>query len=115
MLRHRRGVKLTVVLALASGSLAAVPGALASADTPKTAHVASVDPAVVTTGSFTDKVIVQATGGNVAKAAATVAHLGGQVTRNLSIIDGFAAVLPAKSVDALARSGSVRTISANQT
>jgi serine protease AprX len=61
------------------------------------------------------KVIVQATGGNVAQAAAAVAKAGGQVTTNLPLIGGLSAVVPASAITTLARSGSVRTISANST
>jgi serine protease AprX len=58
---------------------------------------------------------VVAAPGAVSQAQASVVKLGGQITRDLSLIGGFAATVPANTVSQLARSSSVLRISADAT
>jgi serine protease AprX len=59
----------------------------------------------------TEHVIVRAEAGRLHEAEVVVAAAGGQVGRELSIIDGFAAVVPGDAVPVLEQAPSVRSIS----
>jgi serine protease AprX len=102
------------LLAGAALVAALLPGTLAAhaAATPASgisSPIASVDPALShLRGSV--GVIVQAAGGSVRSAEAATARLGGRVTRDLPIVSGFAAKLPARAVDRLAHITGVRAI-----
>src|SRR6266542_2546442 len=73
-----------------------------------------VDPALSAFHSGTVSVIVQkyATAGQAPERA--LARLGGSVTRDLPIVDGFAATVPAASLRELARVSGIRVISLNR-
>jgi subtilisin family serine protease len=59
------------------------------------------DTALDTNGPAPLKVVVQARGAGASAAAAAVAQVGGQVTRDLSIVEGVAATVPAAAVASL--------------
>ena len=81
-------------VALAALSIFGVP----SVDS---ASRANVDPAVFSAGRGLVNVIVQAWDRSAAHA---VTALGGTITRDLPIVDGFSARIPASSIETLARS-----------
>ena len=72
---------------------------------------AEVDPAVAAIHSGVIRVIVQKTVALDRAPEQAVTRLGGHVTRDLSIINGFAATIPASAVRDLARTSGVRVIS----
>ncbi len=57
------------------------------------------------------RIIVQKSAGDSMEAEAMVARLGGVVTRDLSIINGFAAEIPASAVNDLARTSTITWMS----
>jgi len=72
---------------------------------------ARVDPALDVRGKADVGVVVQAVAGRRDGAEREVMRLGGRVTRDLPIVHGFAATLPADSVPALARHDGVTVVS----
>ena len=79
--------------------------------------VAMLPPAPGMAGSAGDgrrSVIVQATPGAVASAARLVTKVGGQVGRQLPVINGFTALVPAGQVDRLQRSPAVSSVTGNE-
>ncbi len=103
---HRRGAVLGLVLA-AAASVTLVPGATTTAGAvPSPAVPGQVDRAL-RTATGTAAVIVEG-GGRAAEAAAR--RLGAVVTRDLPIIDGFAARVPADRVARIADVPGVRSV-----
>ena len=100
----RRGSIAPVILALVASLTIAPIASSVSASAP-----ASIDPALRAAQGLTS-VIVQAQPGAAGLAARAVRDAGGSVTKDLTIIDGLAATLPAGAIDSLARSTAVRTI-----
>ena len=94
-------------------AFAAVLAVLPAATAPAAAAPASaaiVDPALAGTQGDVSVVVVRRPGsGHLADRA--VGSLGGEVTRDLPLVDGFAARLAAEDVPALAASGGAATIS----
>jgi len=72
---------------------------------------AEVDPALSAFHSGMVHIIIRKVVASDRAPEAAVARLGGLVTRDLSIIDGFAATVPASAVGSLARVDGVRVIS----
>lgn len=97
--------------AILTAILAFIPVASAPshAAAPRTAH-AVVDPALASARGDVAVLLVAAPGREAA-AKAAVRHVGGTVTRDLSLIHGFAARLAAKHLGDLARNNAVATIS----
>jgi serine protease AprX len=71
---------------------------------------AVVDPALTSYRTGTVPVIVQKTSDDAAVEAAVI-RLGGTITRPLPIVDGFAAAVPARALEAIAGLPGVRVIS----
>src|SRR3989442_10741106 len=99
---------IVLVLALvATGAVASLhPAAGISAPTR-----AVVDPALTSLRSGDVGIIVRKISATDPSPEAAVAGLGGRVTRDLEIIDGFAATVPAQALRALARQPGIRVIS----
>ncbi len=98
--------------ALAGGASAAgppAPGGVASGGV-----LARLDPEVPTTGNQPVRVVVRALPGAGSAAQDAVRHSGGRVARELPLVDGFAATLPARAVPALAATPGVRGVSADR-
>jgi serine protease AprX len=98
------------VAALLAGTLAggsAVPGGRLPAPEVAAPEVAAPD---VAGRAATARTIVVAAPGALAAARARVVALGGRVTRDLAIVDGFAATLPAAATAALRRDAAVRSV-----
>ena len=109
-LRTRVPLALSVVLALL---FLASPGLITfhpTASRPAPA-AAVVDPALTAFRAGEVSVIVQKTSIATRGPEAAVARLGGLITRDLPIVDGFAASLPAAAIAELARVPGVRVIS----
>jgi serine protease AprX len=122
----RRNLTTAVVALLAAVALV-VPAHDGSTSTPATSQAAAATQAVGqaahTTAAAVDsalaairtgavRIIVQKTEGNQAGSVErAVAAMGGHVTRDLSIINGFAATVPATSIAKLATTPGVRVIS----
>ena len=88
-----------------------IPGALAAGSgSPAVSLSAAVDPALAHVRG-TVGVIVQTVGRSGAAAERAVVRLGGRVTRELPIVSGFAARVPARAVTGLAHVAGVRTVS----
>ena len=110
-LRARCQFVVALLLALA---LAATPMLVAGHPLFATSSATSnaiVDPALTAVHAGTVHVIVQKTVALDRGPEAAVARLGGRVTQDLSIVDGFAATLPASAIRELARASGVRVIS----
>jgi serine protease AprX len=103
----RIGTALAACLGLA---WTVAPGALATTQR----HAGTErSPGTSTTRGTTLRVVVRARSGHAARAAALVARLGGHVTRQLPIIDGFAATIPADRVAAVRNDPGVVSVSAD--
>jgi len=72
---------------------------------------AVVDPALTTLRSGVAAIIVQKISASDRAPEAAVARLGGRVTRDLPIVDGFAATVPVATLRALASTPGVRVLS----
>jgi serine protease AprX len=97
------------VLGAAPGSAAPpAPAAVTAAVT--TAATARVDPALLRADGAVG-VVVRLHTGTDDRPRRAVAALGGEVTRELPVVDGFAATLPATAVDALAAVPGVAVLS----
>ncbi|MFL6237948.1 MAG: S8 family serine peptidase [Actinomycetes bacterium] len=107
-LDRRFGRRSAAFLAGAALVAAVVPGALGSGAR-SAATTASVDPALAHLRG-TVSVIVQAGAGSVRAAESAASRLGATVTRDLPIISGFAARLPARAVAELSHVTGVRAI-----
>src|SRR3954452_2264111 len=70
-------------------------------------------PAPTSTGR-PQHVVVMAARGTLATAEAAVRAAGGRIGRELSVIDGFTAVVPAASLRSLSRARSVRSVTPNR-
>jgi len=108
----------TAVVAMLGAVALVVPAQGGATRVPATsqavhATAAAVDSAVSAIRTGTVKIIVQKTPGNEAAGSVerAVVGLGGHITRDLSIVNGFAASVPARSVDKLATTPGVRVIS----
>jgi serine protease AprX len=100
-------VALALALALGTTGLVSVhPVATVSAPS----HVI-VDPALTTLHSGNAAIIVQKTSATDRTPEAAVARLGGHVTRDLPIVDGFAATVPVSALRALAGVPGIRVLS----
>ena len=75
---------------------------------------ARIDPDLPTSGSRPVRVVVRAVPDAGAGPQDAVRRLGGRVTQDLPLVDGFAATLPARAVPALAATSGVRGISADR-
>ena len=118
-----RVASLALALALAAGAAPALGGSAHAAHAARAAQAATaaVDDALTGLRHGLVRIIVQkhdAPASTTAGAAATsgavelaVSRLGGQVTVDLPIVNGFAATVPAESIGALARTPGVRVIS----
>ena len=74
------------------------------------ASLVAAGPAERSTPPPVADVVVQSLPGAAGTAERAVARLGGQVTRRLTIVDGFAASLPRTAVDDLQRADGVRAV-----
>ena len=97
----------------------AAPAAAAPVERPRLASTATsphaqVDPALTTQARGEARVIVQTAPGSGARVEQQVERLGGEVTRDLPLIGGFAATLPSAALSALARSDDVTVVSADR-
>src|SRR5688572_9163537 len=104
-----RPLKSTLLAALVGAVTATL---LAAYGAPATRPGGDDPPARTAVG--TTKVIVLADGGTAASRA-RVAALGGTVTRDLPIVGGFAAALPADAVAGLRRDPGVRSVTPDST
>src|SRR5690242_7183493 len=95
--RTRAARRLTVAV----GAL--LPAALLPIGASASVASAAPPPASATTAA-SERVIVRSPQGHLAEAEALVDTLGGTVTLDLSLIDGFAAQVPAGALEELARS-----------
>jgi serine protease AprX len=95
---------LLVIASVLTGTVAGVSAASSASSG------ASVDPGLRGLSGAV-KVVVQTTGGAVASVEQRVADLGGTVTKQLSIIDGFAATVPGGKIAELAATQGIRAIS----
>jgi serine protease AprX len=95
-----RTIRLLAVAVVATVVVAMLPAAAGGATTPADGGVVSV--------------IVQAQPGALAAAAGQVERLGGQVGRQLSIIGGFTASVPANQVEQLGGSPGVNSVTENE-
>lgn len=103
VLQAARRVRLTTALAFTIGLAGlAGPGPSVHRLSP------SLDPALRGAPTGTIGVIVRAADGRAERA---IARLGGTITRDLPIIDGFAARIPASEISSLARIAGVTSIS----
>src|SRR3954454_5781774 len=66
------------------------------------------------TSTRPEHVVVMAARGALATAEAAVRAAGGRVGRQLSVIDGFTAVVPARSLPSLSRTSGVRSVTPNR-
>src|SRR5205085_718093 len=106
----RRTKAMAVVVAAMLTAMALVtPGAGRPAASVASKATAAVDDALLKIGHGTVKVIVQSTG-RAAHAEHTVRAQSGTVTRQLPIINGFSATVPAESIPAIAADPTVRAI-----
>src|SRR5690348_15876201 len=106
-IRARGLALLSVLLVIASVLTGTVAGVSAASSA---SSGASVDPGLRGLSGAV-KVVVQTTGGAVASVEQRVADLGGTVTKQLSIIDGFAATVPGGKIAELAATQGIRAIS----
>ena len=118
--RARTGLAGALLAAVSAVGVAG-PGAGASAAPPPpggapgaAGTTALVDPAVPTSGASAVRVVVRARPGAGAGPQDAVRRLGGAVTRDLPLVDGFAATLPARAVPALAATRGVLGVSADR-
>ena len=95
-----RTIRLLAVAVVATVVVAMLPAAAGGATSPADGGLVSV--------------IVQAQPGAVAAAAGQVERLGGQVGRQLSIIGGFTASVPANQVEQLGGSPGVSSVTENE-
>jgi serine protease AprX len=73
--------------------------------------VAVIDPAVTAVRTGEVAVIIQKTAGSDRAPEAAVGRLGGRITRDLPIVDGFAATVPVTALGVLATQPGIRVIS----
>ncbi|HVF76184.1 MAG TPA: S8 family serine peptidase [Acidimicrobiales bacterium] len=107
-----RRVVVALALAMSLAAATVLPGSTgAGADAPARAAAAAVDDALRTLRDATARIIVQKHAGTAGDPERTVHDLGGQVTRDLPLVNGFSATVPTDAVPALADDPSVRAIS----
>ncbi|MGH2725363.1 MAG: S8 family serine peptidase, partial [Actinomycetota bacterium] len=73
-----------------------------------------LDPSLSSITSGDVSLIVRARPGAIREAVRAVVRAGGSVTRSLPIIDGFAATVPAASIDDIARAAAIYTLTLNR-
>ncbi|MDQ3383347.1 MAG: S8 family peptidase [Actinomycetota bacterium] len=107
-----------VLLLLSTGAVLPSTTAAAAAHPvtagPVTAAPARVDPVLPTSGDEDVRIVVRHARGAGDAAAGAVLRAGGQLSRHLPIVSGFAATLPAAAVPALAAADGVQVISADR-
>jgi len=101
------------VLPAATASASAGPAPALARSTPDR-PAARVDPAVPTTGPAAVRLVVRTAPGTGPAPRDAVRRLGGTVTRDLPVVDGFAATLPARHVPALAATEGVAVVTADR-
>jgi serine protease AprX len=101
----RRQLAAVAAVAASAALLTAPSGVVAGAAAPPTAATRAA-PAV--------SVIVQASAGASAAAAEAVVRIGGTVGRQLGVIEGFAARVPADAIGELRGAASVRAVTADE-
>lgn len=105
-----------VALLLAASTLLLPPlGRAFSFGSPLKGASTAVDPALLGVDHGTQRVIVQKWSSSDRAPERAVASLGGHITRDLSIINGFGATLDASAVRALAATEGIRAISLDGT
>lgn len=107
MIGISEGSRLTSVQRRLSTAFVALLATLALATLPAAGHVTA-------TGALI-RVVVSAEPGASADVKATLARLGGRVARDLAIIDGFSAQIPADAIDAMRAHTGVRLIVPDRT
>jgi len=107
--QHRIAAFLLALALAFAGAMASVHPTLSFSSS--ASQTAEIDPAVAAIHAGMVRVVVQKTVALDRTPEQAVARLGGRVTKDLSIIDGFAAILPASAVRDLARVSGVRVIS----
>ena len=110
-----RRALVAIALALSMAAATATPGVGTSVATSAGAAVqamgAVVDAALRTVTDATVRVIVQKDAGAGRTPERTVERLGGELGRDLSIVNGFSATLPTEAIPALAATPGVRVLS----
>ncbi|HJR18975.1 MAG TPA: S8 family peptidase [Actinomycetota bacterium] len=100
-----------LVFALFAGLLAmATPAILPAASTARSGGAVELDPALSSITSGDVNLIVRARPGAVREAVRAVTLAGGAVTKDLPIVNGFAATVPASEISGLARVAGVYTL-----
>ncbi len=99
-----------VLCALAAATAMAIPGA-AAANSPS---ASTVDPGLSTAGHALERVVVSGVGGALSAVRRAVDSVGGHVTRDLTIIDGVSATVPADRLGDLSRAPAVRAVTADR-
>ncbi|MGH2784474.1 MAG: S8 family peptidase [Actinomycetota bacterium] len=99
-----------LVFVLFAGLLAMATPSILPASSARVGGAVDVDPALssITTGDV--NLIVRARPGAVREAVRAVTRAGGAVTKNLPIVEGFAATVPASEIAGLARVAGVYTL-----
>jgi serine protease AprX len=103
----RRPASLLVLAVGAAVATGSIPTAASAADT---SQVRQLDRSAVA-GTGVSRVVVQVDAGADARARRAVEAWGGRVTRDLPVVDGFAAMVPVGVADRLASLPGVRAVS----